>query len=52
MNDAGQTPLLPVFAVIPPPANLPLPKSLVMDGNLANNWKQSKKVEEYEIAGI
>ena len=36
------------------PMNLPLPKPLVVDDNLASNWKQWKKVwQRYEIgAGI
>lgn len=33
------------------PANLPTPKPLVMDGNLATNWKAWKKAwSRYEIA--
>ena len=34
-----------------PPMNLPPPKPLVVDDNLASNWKQWKKVwQRYEIA--
>ena len=34
-----------------PPANLPPPKSLVVDDNLASNWKQWKKIwQRCEIA--
>ena len=34
-----------------PPANLPPPKSLVVDDNLASNWKQWKKIwQRYKIA--
>ena len=37
--------------LILPPANLPPPKPLVMDDNLATSWKQWKKVwQRYEIA--
>ena len=37
--------------LIVPPMNLPPPKPLVVDDNLASNWKQWKKVwQRYEIA--
>ena len=40
-----------VAPLILPPMNLPPPKPLVVDDNLASNWKQWKKVwQRYEIA--
>ena len=33
-----------VALLIAPPMNLPPPKPLVVDDNLASNWKQWKKV--------
>ena len=38
-----------MVAVPPPPANLPPPKPLIMDDNLATSWKQWRKIR-YEIA--
>lgn len=39
-----------VAPLILPPMNLPPPKPLVVDDNLASNWKQWKKVwQRYEI---
>ena len=38
-------------AVPPPPANLPPPKPLIMDDNLATSWKQWRNIWlRYEIA--
>ena len=40
-----------VAPLIVPPMNLPPPKPLVVEDNLACNWKQWKKVlQRYEIA--
>ena len=41
----------PPAQIFMPPANLPPPKALVMDDNVATNWKAWKKVwSRYEIA--
>ena len=41
----------PYAQIFMPPANLPPPKALVMDDNVATNWKAWKKVwTRYEIA--
>ena len=50
MTDAEETPPVAATPFKQPPANLPPPKSLVVDDNLASNWKQWKKVwQRYEI---
>ena len=41
----------PAAQIFMPPANLPPPKGLVMDDNVATNWKARKKVwSRYETA--
>ncbi|RLJ22759.1 hypothetical protein DJ031_00295 [bacterium endosymbiont of Escarpia laminata] len=38
-------------AMLIPPANIPPPRPLIMDNNLATNWKQWRKIwQRYEIA--
>ena len=50
MTDAEETPPVAATPFKQLPANLPPPKSLVVDDNLASNWKQWKKVwQRYEI---
>ena len=50
MTDAEETPPVAATPFKQPPANLPPPKSLVVDDNLASNWKQWKKVwQRYKI---
>ena len=50
MTDAEETPPVAATPFKQPPANMPPPKSLVVDDNLASNWKQWKKVwQRYEI---
>lgn len=51
MSDTEETPPVAAAPFMLPPANLPPPKPLVVDDNLASNWKQWKKVwQRYEIA--
>lgn len=51
MNETKETPPAAATPFVPPPANLPPPKPLVVDGNLESNWKQWKKGwQRYEIA--
>ena len=43
--------ILPTIQIYMPPANLPPPKPLVMDNNLATNWNAWKKAwTRYEVA--
>ena len=54
MSSTEETPPAAATQFMLPPANLPPPKPLIVDDNLASNWKQWKKVwQRYEItAGI
>ena len=51
MSSTEETPPAAATQFMLPPANLPPPKSLIVDDNLASDWKQWKKVwQRYEIA--
>ena len=51
MAEAEETPPAAATPFMLPPVNLPPPKPLIVDDNLASNWKQWKKVwQRYEIA--
>lgn len=51
MAEAEETPPADVTPFMLPPANFPPQKPLIVDENLASNWKQWKKVwQRYEIA--
>jgi len=51
MSSTEETPPAAATQFMLPPANLPPPKPLIVDDNLASNWKQWKKVwQRYEIA--
>ena len=51
MRSTEETPPAAATQFMLPPANLPPPKPLIVDDNLASNWKQWKKVwQRYEIA--
>ena len=51
MPDAEEAPPVAAALFMLPSANLPPPKPLVVDDNMASNWKQWKKVwQRHEIA--
>ena len=51
MSSTEETPPAAATQFMLPPANLPPPKPLIVDDNLATTWKQWKKVwQRYEIA--
>ena len=52
MSDTEEMPLVAAAPFMLPPANLQPPKPLLVDDNLASNWKQWMRVwQRYKIAG-
>jgi len=51
MSDTEEMPLVAAAPFMLPPANLPPPKQLLVDDNLASDWKQWMTVRQrYKIA--